>query len=85
MKVLSCTVGLALKERGHIALSKFIFLVDHWFDLMNTGLVDYKRKLKPNMAPYTDCNDERLKWLVVTLPGMILSFISYQRNILFVA
>ncbi|XP_078495457.1 uncharacterized protein LOC144750539, partial [Ciona intestinalis] len=40
-------------------------------DLLNTGLFEYKRKLKPQLKPYTNINDERITWLTTTFPEYI--------------
>lgn len=72
-QVLSSTVGQQLKKEGHDALSDFILQMDYWFDIMNTGLKDHQRKLKPHMAPFRDSNDERLLWLR-SYPGRVIMY-----------
>lgn len=70
-QTLSTTVALELKRIGKNQLSEFVFLIDQWFDLMNTGLFDGKRRAKPNLEVYKR-NDEntskRLKWLSKDFP-----------------
>ncbi|XP_078495476.1 LOW QUALITY PROTEIN: uncharacterized protein LOC144750569 [Ciona intestinalis] len=70
-QVLSETVGLELKAKGYTQMSDFVLKIDHWFDLLNTGLFEYKRKLKPQLKPYTNINDERITWLTTTFPEYI--------------
>ena len=63
-------MGLELQRQGYKHLSNLILQIDFWFDLMNTGLRDHKRKLKPHMAPYESVDDQRLGWLR-SFPSML--------------
>lgn len=46
--------------------SKFVTLCDSFFDCMNTRhLEEGEHKIKPNLNPYNDANDVRLKVLAL--------------------
>lgn len=71
-QTLSNTVALELQRTGYICLSEFVLLMDRWFDHMNTGWFDAKRRAKPDMEIYKP-NDEhttkRLEWLGKEFPN----------------
>jgi hypothetical protein len=66
-QVLSESVGKAIELTGGPATeetSKFILMFDKFFDILNvSNFTNWKRHRKPFQKPYSNSQDERLKWL----------------------
>lgn len=65
LQVLSETIANALEYYETSVSSetqKFVRIMDKFFDCLNVrNLTEYIRKRKPNLKPYTDASDPRLK------------------------
>ena len=66
-QVFSKSVGLALSYAygdAVVETSKFVLLMNKWFDIMNTKhLTEARQKRNPDLEPFTNVNDVRLQWL----------------------
>ena len=77
-KVLSRSVGEILKQyypnQGMESTAQFCLMMDSFFDCLNVcSFTEHKTSHKPNVAPYKNCEDPRLNWLVD-------NFLVYLRN-----
>ena len=65
---MSESVANALKFYGDTETEKFCRTFDKWFDCLNVrNKSEFIRKKKPDLKPYTDPEDERLKvcWYII--------------------
>lgn len=67
-QVFSATVAnaLELKYKDEVSgTTKFIRIMNKWFDLMNTkNVLESHKKRNSDLAPFSNASDDRLKWLL---------------------
>ena len=67
VQILSASVANVLQEYGPpeaAETAKFCRLMDDFFDCLNVrNTTEHKTKIKPNLKPYSDPDDERFNWL----------------------